>query len=93
MSTRKTELRAQIRLRPTRIGFLVNPSDKKSLRKIMRINACLWGGLYNPIIPVYTKTPKEWLDSQRISMKGKDVAQGYIRFLILMFMLKPKKDY
>ena len=46
----------------------------------MRINACLWGGLYNPIIPVYTKTPKEWLDSQRISMKGKDVAQGYIRF-------------
>ncbi|WP_386080858.1 hypothetical protein ACFIOZ_20380 [Vreelandella sp. F11] len=80
MSTRKTELRAQIRLRPTRIGFLVNPSDKKSLRKIMRINACLWGGLYNPIIPVYTKTPKEWLDSQRISMKGKDVAQGYIRF-------------
>ena len=74
------ELRAEIRLRPTRIGFLVRPTDKKSLRQIMRLNACLWGGLYNPIIPVYTKTPKEWEDIQHFPMKGKEVAQGYIRF-------------
>ena len=80
MSTVKTELRARIRLRPTRVGFLVRPSDKKSLRQIMRVNACLWGGLYNPIIPVYTKTPKEWHDDHRFPMKGKDVAQGYIKF-------------
>ena len=76
-----TDLRAQVRLRPTRIGFLVRPSDKKSLRQIMRINACLWGGLYNPIIPVYTRTPKEWGDEYHFPpMKGKEVAQGYIKF-------------
>jgi len=74
------ELRAQIRLRPTRIGFLVRPSDKKSLRQIMRVNACLWGGLHNPIIPVYTRTPKEWVDERSFPMKGKEVAQGYIKF-------------
>jgi hypothetical protein len=75
-----TELRAEIRLRPTRIGFLVRPSDKKSLRKIMRINTCLWGGLYNPIIPIYTRTPKEWEDEHFFTKKGKDVAQGYVKF-------------
>lgn len=80
MSIEKTELRARIRLRPTRIGFLVRPSDKKSLRKIMRVNACLWGGLYNPIIPIFTKTPKEWKEEYRLTKKGKDVAQGYIKF-------------
>ena len=92
MSKVTTELRARIRLRPTRIGFLVRPSDKKSLRRIMRVNACLWGGLYNPIIPVYTKTPKEWEDDHHFPMKGKDVAQGYIKFFDPAFMLKPKKD-
>lgn len=80
MSIVTTKLRAKIRLRPTRIGFIVRPSDKKSLRKIMRVNACLWGGLYNPIIPVYTKTPKEWEDDHHFQLKGKDVAQGYIKF-------------
>ena len=75
-----TELRARIRLRPTRIGFLVRPSDKKSLRKIMRVNACLWGGLFNPIIPVYTRTPKEWEDERHFPKKGKEVTQGYIKF-------------
>ncbi|BBN58861.1 hypothetical protein [Hydrogenovibrio marinus] len=73
-----TELNAQIRLRPTRIGFLVNPSDKKSLRQIMRLNACLWGGIYNPIIPVYNRTPKEWKTDFRKSKK--EIFQGYINF-------------
>lgn len=75
-----TELRAKIKLRPTRIGFLVRPSDKKSLRKIMRINACLWGGLHNPIIPIYKVTPKEWKDDHEIDASGKSVALGYIKF-------------
>lgn len=72
------ELQAKIRLRPTRIGFLVRPSDKKSLRQIMRINATLWGGLYNPIIPVFTRVPKEW-KGDMFSKSGKDIARGYIK--------------
>jgi len=73
------ELQAKIRLRPTRIGFLVRPSDKISLRKIMHINASLWGGLYNPIIPVFTRPPKEWKDDL-FSKNGKEIAKGYISF-------------
>jgi len=73
------ELLGKNRLRPIRIGFLVRPSDKKSLRQIMRINACLWGGSYNPIIPVFTKHPKEWKNDPFL-ISGKEITRGYIKF-------------
>lgn len=75
-----TDLTANVRLRPTRIGYLVSPSDRKSIRKIMRINACLWGGVYNPIIPIFRNTPKEWREERFHNMSGRDVAEGYIKF-------------
>lgn len=74
------ELFADIRLRPVRIGFLVKPYDKKSIRQIMRINTCLWGGLHNPIIPVFRTAPKEWSDGRHEYFKGYEIAKGYIRF-------------
>lgn len=75
-----TELLAKVKLRPTRIGFLVRPSDRKSVREIMRINACLWGGQYNPIIPVFKDTPDEWKDKYVTNLEGRQVAEGYIKF-------------
>jgi hypothetical protein len=75
-----TELSANIRLRPTRIGFLVDPLDMDSVRKIMRINACLWGGAYNPIIPVFHITPRSWQRDKHEQITGYDFAKGYIRF-------------
>jgi hypothetical protein len=74
------ELSADIRLRPTRIGFLVKPTDMSSIRQILRLNACLWGGMYNPIIPVFKTPPKEWQDARHEFVKGYDVAKGYVRF-------------
>jgi hypothetical protein len=52
-----TELSSTIRLRPTRIGFLVRPNDLSAVRNVMRCCACVWGGLYNPIIPVLPIRP------------------------------------
>lgn len=74
------EILANIRLRPTRIGFLVKPSDKTSIRQIMRINTCLWGGIYNPIIPIFRTTPKEWKGERPEFLSGYEIAKGYIRF-------------
>ena len=68
------------KLRPTRIGFLVRPSDRASIRKIMRINACLWGGLYNPIIPVFRRPPSAWKNSFLPHEKITEIITGYIRF-------------
>jgi hypothetical protein len=74
------ELSAEILLRPTRIGFLTPPTDLVSVRAIMRACACLWGGVYNPIIPVFTRAPKEWRPEIYQRFKGAEVAKGYARF-------------
>ncbi|MGE0175376.1 MAG: hypothetical protein AB7T49_21510 [Oligoflexales bacterium] len=75
-----TEISATIRLRPTRIGFLVRPTDMASILKIMRICTCLWGGIYNPIIPVFKRPPEAWRPEPHERVKGLAVAKGYINF-------------
>jgi hypothetical protein len=72
-------LNASLKLRPTRIGFLVRPSDRTSLSKIMRLNSCLWGGIYNPIIPVCGSLPKLWKEQVR-SPTGPQLTRGYLNF-------------
>ena len=74
------ELTANIRLRPTRIGFLIKPSDFRSIRQIMRINTCLWGGSYNPIIPIFKKPPEAWKREKYENIPGYEIAKGYVRF-------------
>src|ERR1700730_4294051 len=74
------DISAEIQLRPTRIGFLVRPTDLASVRGIMRACACLWGGIYNPIIPVFKKPPAEWKPKIYERFKGPAIAKGYVRF-------------
>lgn len=74
------ELSAEIRLRPTRIAFLTSPTDLSTVRKIMRVCTCLWGGVFNPIIPVFKRAPKEWRPEIYQRFKGVEVAKGYARF-------------
>ncbi|HEX3971321.1 MAG TPA: hypothetical protein VHX19_08355, partial [Stellaceae bacterium] len=74
------ELSAEIVLRPTRIGFLTRPTDLASVREIMRVCTCLWGGIFNPIIPVFERAPKDWRPEIYQRFRGADVAKGYVRF-------------
>ena len=54
-------IRVDIRLRPIRFGFLVRPDDaEKNVLEIFRINTCLWGGRFNPIIPFFKYVPSWW---------------------------------
>ncbi len=41
-----------IKYRPVRVGFLIGDGSTEDLRKAVQINTILWGGIYNPIIPV-----------------------------------------
>ncbi|NMB80611.1 MAG: hypothetical protein GYA14_02200 [Ignavibacteria bacterium] len=43
-----------IKYRPVKIGFLVRDGSIEDLVKSVGINTLLWGGIYNPIIPVST---------------------------------------
>lgn len=74
------EIHGDILLRPTRIGFLTRPHDLASVRTIMRACTCVWGGLFNPIIPVFRRWPKEWKPEAYERLKATDIVKGYIRF-------------
>ena len=46
----------------------------------MRVSACLWGGEFNPIIPVFRRAPREWQPERFERVRGLDIGKGYIRF-------------
>ena len=67
-----------LKCRPLRLAFLI-PPDKGALRTAIQTNSALWGGTFNPIIPLYAHAPRAWKDypGQKISMK--DRIAGYVR--------------
>src|SRR6266446_8860316 len=38
--------------RPLRVGFVVEWGDVSALARVAEINSLLWGGIFNPILPV-----------------------------------------
>jgi hypothetical protein len=75
-----TTLSASLRLRPTRIGFLVSPTDMEAIRRIMQLSTCLWGGFYNPIIPVSSTIPDVWKEPLLLDPDGLRLGKGYLDF-------------
>ena len=71
-----------LRLRPTRIGFLVHPSQQSlsTVREVMRLCCCLWGGSFNPIIPVMKVLPAGWKEKPYQRLSGAALTDGYLRF-------------
>ncbi|MFV7771717.1 hypothetical protein [Shewanella marisflavi] len=71
-------LHVKSRLRPIRFGFLVRNDDQESLDEIFRVNTCLWGGMFNPIIPVFDEVPSWWDGGH--SLSATEILNGYIDF-------------
>jgi len=68
-----------IKLRPIKLGFLVNPTDKKALTRAIEINSMLWGGSYNPIIPVFQRLPASWKKNHEgYGFNAKKIQTGYV---------------
>lgn len=69
-----------IKLRPIKLAFLVEPADKNAILEAIQISSFLWGGIYNPIIPVFSNMPKIWkIDNLSAIYKGKEVLKGYLQ--------------
>lgn len=67
-----------IKLRPVRLAFLVDLYDKISLLEAIKINTFLWGGVYNPIIPVFKHVPNIWEDRHLKHSNSQDILNGYL---------------
>src|SRR5271163_1567770 len=55
--------------RPVRIGWVVTERDLGQLTTVARWNTCLWGGCFNPVIPMQD----QGLADKLISLFGVDV--------------------
>ena len=42
----------QVRYRPIRIGWCVKEGNLEEFRKALRLSHTLWGGRFNPVIPL-----------------------------------------
>ncbi len=73
------KLTGSVSHRPVRIGFLTPIDNLEVVSRIARLNACLWGGRYNPIIPCFEKDGGRWHRPYR-EEDGLEVAKGYINF-------------
>ena len=67
-----------VKLRPIKLAFLVNPEDKVSLQQAIEINTFLWGGMYNPIIPTYKEIPLTWSDRTSECPDFQSIISGYL---------------
>jgi hypothetical protein len=68
----------EIKSRPLRLAYLVDPNDAKQVRKAIQLSSSLWGGTTFPIIPLWKKMPKGWVDKPLKSPPAKSVILGYL---------------
>jgi hypothetical protein len=80
-----------IRLRPIRFAFLVRPNDRKRTLEIFRINTCLWGGQYNPIIPFFKRLPLWWERKGYRFENAKQIINGYLDFFEPDFIVEAEE--
>lgn len=53
---------AEIRVRPVKLAYLVDPGSASQVRQAVRLSSSLWGGVFFPIIPLYGRSPTSWSD-------------------------------
>ena len=55
-----------IKLRPLRFAFLVDPGNAQQAREAIRLASTIWGGAYCPIIALHKRMPKTWRDPIKV---------------------------
>ncbi len=70
-----------IKLRPIKIAFLVKPNDPAGVLEAIQLSSLLWGGIYNPIVPVAKRIPAAWTRKERFTgfqSNAKKITLGYL---------------
>jgi hypothetical protein len=67
-----------VKLRPIRFATLVPPNNHKALLTAISINTVLWGGVFNPIIPLFKQRPAKRLGDRLLRVSGRSLLAGFI---------------
>lgn len=59
---------------------MVRPEDRANLLKVFQINTCLWGGLFNPIIPFFKRVPAWWERNGIKFDNATQIVNGYLDY-------------
>ena len=84
-------INARIRVRPLRFGFVLNPSERKTLRRVIETNTCLWNGLFNFIIPLFKRTPMLYRD-QYLPGPTKQLMDGLVEAFEPDFLVEETRE-
>ncbi|NDU80304.1 MAG: hypothetical protein G3I11_02990, partial [Ferrovum sp.] len=71
---------------------MVKPSDKKRVLEILKINTCLWGGKFNPIIPFFRQVPSWWDRHGHRFDTSKQIINGYLDRYEPDFLVEAEKE-
>ena len=66
-------------LRPIKFAFLVNPAERGVLDRVIEASLFQWGGLHNPIIPIFRKLPPYWSDLPSRKLAPAEICSSYLR--------------
>jgi len=69
---------ASVRVRPLRFGFVIDPTNRPALRKVLRVNSCLWGGTYNYLIPRFKRFPPRYKEQYTRNPRAADLVNGLV---------------
>lgn len=67
-----------VKTRPIRIAYLVDPSDPSQVREAIGLSSTLWGGSCFPIVPLYEQMPATWKDGPLEAPPSMSVILGYL---------------
>jgi hypothetical protein len=67
-----------VKTRPLRLAYLVDPRNATQIREAIQLSSSLWGGTYFPMLPVYERMPKTWAELPLKRPKPDTVLRGYI---------------
>jgi hypothetical protein len=56
----------------------VDPSDRKALMQVFETNTCLWGGVYNFIVPLFKRIPKRYRVQHSEAPSAKELVNGLV---------------
>jgi hypothetical protein len=69
---------AEIKVRPVKLAYLVDPNNAKQVREAIQLSSSLWGGAFFPIIPLYRRMPATWRDKPFKAPPAKSTILGLI---------------
>lgn len=67
-----------VKTRPIRVGYLVDPNDAGQVRSAIRLSSTLWGGVFCPIVQLHKRMPATWRDKPLKAPPAESVVQGYL---------------